>query len=164
MEMDLRSLTKFVRGVLAWLPLLLLAGTVLFSLMGVWLRRIQGLGLLRGGLLFGALAAISRIVDTVPPVAGKKLAPTTRAQRINLGVASLLLFSVALLSCRSSADPVSPYTIIVVTLAALALAASAVRYAPRRAPVARVLVFGPRIWSLPSSLDRSPVASRHTAE
>ena len=131
------------------MPLLLLAGTVLFSLMGVWLRRIEGLGLLRGGLLFGALAAISRIVDTVPPVAGKKLAPTTRAQRINLGVASLLLFSVALLSRRSSGDPVSSYTIMIGTLAALALAAAAIRYAPQRAPVARVLVFKPRIWSFP---------------
>jgi hypothetical protein len=149
MEMDLRSLTKFVRAVLARLPLLLLAGTVLLSLMGVWLRRLEGLGFLRVGLLLGALAAISRIVDAVLPVAGKKLAPTIEAQRINLGVASLLLFSVALLSCRSSGDPVSPYMIIIGTLAALALAAAAVRYAPRRAPVARVLVFKPRIWSFP---------------
>ena len=146
MEMGLRSLTKFVRAMLARLPPLLLAGTVLFS------------------LLFGALTAISRIVDTVLPVAGKRLAPTIKAQRINLAAAGLLLFSVALLSCRSSGEPVSPYTIIVGTLAALALAASAVRYVPRRAPVARVLVFRPCVWSLPSSLDRSPIASRHTAE
>jgi hypothetical protein len=126
MEMDLRSLTKFVRAVLARLPLLLLAGTVLFSLMGVWLRRIEGLGFLRVGLLLGALAAISRIVDAVLPLAGKRLAPMIEAQRINLGAASLLLFSVTLLSCRSSGYPVSPYTIIVGTLAALALAAAAI--------------------------------------
>jgi hypothetical protein len=50
------------------------------------------------------------------------------------------------------------------TLATLALAASAVRYVPRRASVARVLVFRPRIRSLPPSLDGSRVASRNTAE
>jgi hypothetical protein len=86
------------------------------------------------GLLFGALAAISRIVDAVLPVAGKRLAPTIEAQRINLGVASLLLFSVALLSCRSSGDPVSASTMIVGTLATLALAASAFRYVPGARP------------------------------
>jgi len=87
-----------------------------------------------------------------------------RTRRINLRIASLLLFSVALISWRSSGDPVSPYTIIVGTLAMLALAASAVRYVPRRTPVARVLVFRPRIRSLPSSRDGSPVASSHRAK
>ena len=87
-----------------------------------------------------------------------------RTWRINLRIASLLLFSVVLLSSRSSGDPVSPYTIMVGTLATLALAASAVRYVPRRASVASVLVFRPRIRSLPSSLDGSRVASRNTAE
>lgn len=165
MEMDLRSLIKCVRGVLARFPLLLLGGTVLLSLMGgVPLRRIEALGFLRGGLLFGALAAISRILDTVLPVAGKRLAPTITTQRINLGVAGLLLFSVALLSCDSSGDPVSPYTIIVASLAMLALAASWVRYVPRRAPVARLLVFTPRILSASSSSDGSPIASRYKAE
>jgi len=59
MEMDLRSHIRLVRVVLARLPLLLLAGTGLFMVMGVWLRRIERLGVLRVALLFGALAAIS---------------------------------------------------------------------------------------------------------
>jgi len=86
-----------------------------------------------------------------------------RTRRINLRIASLLLFSVVLLSSGPSGDPFSPYTFMVGTLATLALAASAVRY-PRRAPAARVLVFRPGMRSLPSSLDGSRVASRHTAE
>jgi len=87
-----------------------------------------------------------------------------KTRRLNLGIASLLLFSVALISWRSSGDPLSPYTMVVGTLAMLALAASAVGYVPRRAPVARVLVFRQRIWSFPSSRDGSPVASSHRAK
>jgi hypothetical protein len=53
---------------------------------------------------------------------------------------------------------------VVGTLAMLALAASAVGYVPRRAPVARVLVFRQPIRSFPSSRDGSPVASSHRAK